>query len=168
MFPLKSNPAFTEWLYADLLCSCEKTPINTWWSIQARDKMLRPLHPTLTVRGVLIKIKGVPCHTWRWMKLLLGCRGVMQQQTITSWMWPEWMIDDSFRLPPLTITQMGGRSFTVAPPQRPVTVMPETAARRTWQQIYLVEAFTFCTFTPQSIPLKIRSSLIQKVHWMTL
>lgn len=41
-------------------------------------------------------------------------------------------------------------------------------SRPTWQQIYLVEAFTFCTFTPKSIIRKIRSSLIPKVHWMTL
>lgn len=71
------------------------------------------------VRGVLIKIKGVPCRAWRWMKLLLGCRDVMQQQTITSRVWPEWMIDDSFRLPPLTITQMGGRRLAVAPHRGP-------------------------------------------------
>ncbi len=35
----------------------------------------------------------------------------MQQQTITCWMWPEWMIDDSFCVPPLTITQMRAWRF---------------------------------------------------------
>lgn len=38
---------------------------------------------------------GCSCHTRRRMKRFFGA-DVMQQQTITCWMWPEWMIDVSF------------------------------------------------------------------------
>lgn len=88
----------------------------------------------------------------------------MQQQTITCWMWPEWMIDDSVYVSPLTITQM--REDSPWTPQRPVTVMSKP--RPTNVTADLSGPSVYILYLHLAIDtLKIRS-LIQKVHWMTL
>lgn len=69
------------------------------------------------------------------MERFLGA-DVMQQQTITCWMWPEWMIDDSFCVSPLTITQMRERRFPVHPIEARDSDVQTLAAERDSRSIW--------------------------------